>query len=232
MAEPSDLAARHTQRGNVLLAQSDLDGAEDAFNQAIAAAPLANTIRTLVEKIERVVAIRHAARFLSSACRGPARRSSKRSWRRIRRFVPAASSRYWNEASSPCRRFVPGARSANCVRLCKHWAAPTLRRPMRWQTVRSISPTMPFNFRFLPIVHAALPNAKIIHVRRSPLDVAYSCFATYFVDPIPFAHDLDELGRYYRVYGVRTGRRRFRNTSASHARVLPTCVGRRGAGLS
>ncbi len=39
MAESSDLAARHTQRGNLLFAQLDLDGAEDAFNQAVAVAP-------------------------------------------------------------------------------------------------------------------------------------------------------------------------------------------------
>ncbi len=59
---------------------------------------------------------------------------------------------------------------------------------------------MPFNFRFLPIIHAALPNARIIHVRRNPLDVAYSCFATLFVHDIPFSCDLGELGRYYGAY--------------------------------
>ncbi len=59
---------------------------------------------------------------------------------------------------------------------------------------------MPFNFRFLPAINAALPNARIVHVRRNPLDVAYSCFATYFVDDVPFSYDLEELGRYYGAY--------------------------------
>jgi tetratricopeptide (TPR) repeat protein len=59
---------------------------------------------------------------------------------------------------------------------------------------------MPFNFRFLPVINAALPNARIVHVRRNPLDVAYSCFATYFVDDLPFAYDLAELGSYYGAY--------------------------------
>jgi tetratricopeptide (TPR) repeat protein len=59
---------------------------------------------------------------------------------------------------------------------------------------------MPFNFRFAPIIHAALPRARIIHVQRNPLDVAYSCFATYFEDDVPFAYDLAEFGRYYAAY--------------------------------
>jgi len=59
---------------------------------------------------------------------------------------------------------------------------------------------MPFNFRFVPLIHIALPNAKIIHVRRNPLDVAYSCFATHFVDSVPFSYDLTELGHYYAAY--------------------------------
>src|SRR5208282_826018 len=59
---------------------------------------------------------------------------------------------------------------------------------------------MPFNFRFVPLIVASLPNARIIHVRRNPLDVAYSCYATYFVDNVPFSYDLAELGRYYRAY--------------------------------
>jgi tetratricopeptide (TPR) repeat protein len=59
---------------------------------------------------------------------------------------------------------------------------------------------MPFNFRFVPLIFAALPNARIIHVQRNPLDVAYSCFATHFVDNVPFSYDLAELGRYYRAY--------------------------------
>ncbi|MGD0969640.1 MAG: sulfotransferase [Candidatus Aquilonibacter sp.] len=59
---------------------------------------------------------------------------------------------------------------------------------------------MPFNFRFIPVIRAALPNARIIHVRRNALDVAFSCFATLFFYDIPFTYDLGELGRYYGAY--------------------------------
>ena len=59
---------------------------------------------------------------------------------------------------------------------------------------------MPFNFRFVALIALGLPNARIIHIRRNPLDVALSCYATYFVDNVPFSYDLAELGRYYRGY--------------------------------
>ncbi len=80
---------------------------------------------------------------------------------------------------------------------------------------RRLTDKMPFNFRFLPFIHAALPNARIIHVRRDPLDVAYSCFATFFVDNVPFSYDLAELGRYYAAY---------ENLMATWRAVLPAAA--------
>jgi hypothetical protein len=46
----------------------------------------------------------------------------------------------------------------------------------------------------------ALPRAKIIHVRREPVDTCFSCFAQTFSDAQPFTNDLNELGRYYHAY--------------------------------
>ncbi|WP_316197671.1 sulfotransferase [Bradyrhizobium sp. SZCCHNS2002] len=59
---------------------------------------------------------------------------------------------------------------------------------------------MPLNFMFVGLIHAALPNAKIIHVRRDPLDTCVSCYSLLFTGSQPFAYDLTELGRYYRGY--------------------------------
>jgi tetratricopeptide (TPR) repeat protein len=59
---------------------------------------------------------------------------------------------------------------------------------------------MPLNFLFVGLIHLALPNAKIIHIRRDPLDTCVSCFSLLFTGSQPFAYDLAELGRYYRGY--------------------------------
>jgi tetratricopeptide (TPR) repeat protein len=60
---------------------------------------------------------------------------------------------------------------------------------------------MPDNFRLAGLIHLALPNARIIHIRRDPVDTCLSCFSTLFVgENVPFAYDLAGLGRYYRSY--------------------------------
>lgn len=59
---------------------------------------------------------------------------------------------------------------------------------------------MPMNFRFIGLIYLALPNARIIHVRRDPLDTCFSCYSLLFTGTQPYAYDLAELGRYYRAY--------------------------------
>jgi tetratricopeptide (TPR) repeat protein len=63
-----------------------------------------------------------------------------------------------------------------------------------------ITDKMPSNFRFAGLIHLALPNARIIHSRRDPIDTCVSCFSTLFTGGQPFAFELGELGRYYRAY--------------------------------
>jgi tetratricopeptide (TPR) repeat protein len=59
---------------------------------------------------------------------------------------------------------------------------------------------MPLNFLFVGLIHLALPNARIIHACRDPVDTCFSCFSLLFAGNQPFAYDLGELGRYYRAY--------------------------------
>jgi hypothetical protein len=56
------------------------------------------------------------------------------------------------------------------------------------------------NFRWLGLIHLALPNARIIHVRRDPVDTCMSCFSTLFASGHEYSYDLGELGRAYRAY--------------------------------
>ena len=62
---------------------------------------------------------------------------------------------------------------------------------------------MPDNFRLAGLIHLTMPNARIIHIRRDPVDTCLSCFSTLFVgENVPFAYDLAELGRYYGSYDL------------------------------
>lgn len=76
--------------------------------------------------------------------------------------------------------------------------AARLRR--RAPAAERITDKMPGNFLHLGLLHLALPNARIIHARRNPLDTCLSCFARLFGDEQQFSYDLGELGRYYRGY--------------------------------
>jgi hypothetical protein len=53
---------------------------------------------------------------------------------------------------------------------------------------------------FAGLIHLALPNAKIIHTLRDPLDTCMSCFSKLFAATQNHTYDLGELGRYYKRY--------------------------------
>jgi hypothetical protein len=59
---------------------------------------------------------------------------------------------------------------------------------------------LPGNFLRVGLIRLILPNSKIIHVRRDPLDTCLSCFSKLFTHGLYFSYELAELGRYYRAY--------------------------------
>jgi len=67
-------------------------------------------------------------------------------------------------------------------------------------SVDRIVDKMPSNFLFVGLIHLALPRARIIHVKRDPVDTCLSCFSLLFSEEQPFAYDLAEVGRYYKAY--------------------------------
>jgi tetratricopeptide (TPR) repeat protein len=93
-----------------------------------------------------------------------------------------------------CIRDMPGE---GLQRLGAAYAGRLRRRA---PTAERITDKMPVNFLHLGLVHLALPNARIIHTRRDPVDTCWSCYARLFGGEQQFAYDLGELGRYYRRY--------------------------------
>jgi tetratricopeptide (TPR) repeat protein len=59
---------------------------------------------------------------------------------------------------------------------------------------------MPTNFAFLGWIHAALPNARIIHMQRNPLDTCLSIYSQHFESTVSYANDLEDLAHYYLEY--------------------------------
>jgi tetratricopeptide (TPR) repeat protein len=59
---------------------------------------------------------------------------------------------------------------------------------------------LPFNFRYCGLIRKALPDARILHVRRDPLDTCYAVFKSLFESAYHFSYQLDELAEYYVAY--------------------------------
>jgi tetratricopeptide (TPR) repeat protein len=59
---------------------------------------------------------------------------------------------------------------------------------------------LPHNFFLLGLIHLAMPNAKVIHCRRDPVDNCLSIFKQNFKSIHKYAYDLEELGGHYRLY--------------------------------
>lgn len=60
---------------------------------------------------------------------------------------------------------------------------------------------LPSNFLRVGLIRLILPNAKIIHTTRDPIDTCVSCFSRAFdaAGP-PYTYNMTELGQYYRSY--------------------------------
>jgi tetratricopeptide (TPR) repeat protein len=59
---------------------------------------------------------------------------------------------------------------------------------------------MPLNYLYLGAIRRALPEAKLLLVRRSPLDSCFAMYRTLFGEAYPFSYDFEDLARYYAAY--------------------------------
>lgn len=58
----------------------------------------------------------------------------------------------------------------------------------------------PLNFLYLGLIRKALPGARVVHLRRHPLDSCYAMYKTLFRMGYPFSYRLQDVGRYYLAY--------------------------------
>lgn len=63
-----------------------------------------------------------------------------------------------------------------------------------------VTDKMPHNFFHLGMIAMLFPGARIIHVRRDPMDTCLSIYFQKFNEHHAYAHDLADLGFYYRSY--------------------------------
>lgn len=77
------------------------------------------------------------------------------------------------------------------IDLCKKW---------RLQDTPFFTDKLPVNFSLVGFISLILPNAKIVHVHRDPIDTCFGCYKVNFAGGLNFAYELRELGEYYCDY--------------------------------
>ncbi len=59
---------------------------------------------------------------------------------------------------------------------------------------------LPMNYLYVGAIRRALPRAKLLFMRRTPLDSCFAMYRTLFGEAYPFSYDFDDLARYYAAY--------------------------------
>lgn len=65
---------------------------------------------------------------------------------------------------------------------------------------RYVIDKMPSNFLHAGLIRLILPDARIIHCRRDPVDTCLSCYSKLFTTEQLFTYEMTELGRFHRGY--------------------------------
>jgi tetratricopeptide (TPR) repeat protein len=70
---------------------------------------------------------------------------------------------------------------------------------------------LPLNFMYIPLILKALPNAKIVHLRRYPMDACFASFKQLFADAYQHSYNQEEMARHHARYFrlMETWRERF-----------------------
>lgn len=81
---------------------------------------------------------------------------------------------------------------------------------LRGDTPRFVD-KLPPNYLFIPLILKALPNAKIVHLRRGPMDACFASFKQLFADAYPHSYEQGEMARHHARYFrlMETWRERF-----------------------
>ena len=89
------------------------------------------------------------------------------------------------------------AAAIDCSRLGKAYIATTAK--FRGDRPRFVD-KLPPNYLYLPLILKALPNAKIVHLTRNPMDACFASFKQLFADAYPHSYNQEEMARHHARY--------------------------------
>lgn len=103
--------------------------------------------------------------------------------------------------------YIPGVDLSNCKSLdfkergeLYVKAIENIAKDAGHANAKKIVDKMPGNYYWTGLIPFILPNAKIIHTQRHPLDNCLSLYRIFFPDGMPWSYNLINLGKVYRAY--------------------------------
>jgi tetratricopeptide (TPR) repeat protein len=103
----------------------------------------------------------------------------------------------YREKKRHSARLATIAAGVDCAKLGKAYMATTAK--MRGDLPRFVD-KLPPNYLYIPLILKALPNAKIVHLTRNPMDACFASFKQLFADAYPHSYDQEEMARHHARY--------------------------------
>jgi tetratricopeptide (TPR) repeat protein len=110
----------------------------------------------------------------------------------------AGELRFWHAAAAAYEASAPGAERPEVIAGLAGQYLEQL-AGLSADALRVVD-KMPANSMNLGLMHAALPNARIIHMRRNPMDTGLSVYFQIFSIAHSYANDLEDIAHYYTQY--------------------------------
>ncbi len=103
----------------------------------------------------------------------------------------------YREPTRYSAKFAQLAAGVDSGKLGKMYMASS--RKYRGDTPRFVD-KLPPNYLYVPLILKALPNAKIVHLTRNPMDACFSSFKQLFADAYPHSYNQEEMARHHARY--------------------------------
>ena len=103
----------------------------------------------------------------------------------------------YREPKSQSARLAEVARSVDPAKLGRAYLQMT--RKLQGTLPRFVD-KLPPNYLYIPLILKALPKAKIVHLRRSPMDACFASFKQLFADAYPHSYEQAEMARHHARY--------------------------------
>jgi tetratricopeptide (TPR) repeat protein len=103
----------------------------------------------------------------------------------------------YREPTRNSAKLASHAAAVDAAKLGKAYLATTTK--LRGSLPRFVD-KLPPNYLYLPLILKALPNAKIVHLTRNPMDACFASFKQLFADAYPHSYEQAEMARHHARY--------------------------------